>query len=146
MNSLGTGPAKASLAAGDRSRESPTTPTSFSTCAMITRWFLSTSRTCRISAANARASACQLFSLSVERICRLLPFWIWARGKRSWLVFTHAGREVGLPVLPTAEPQPDDPRSYLLAFSMAASAKWKSYLPSCGSIHAHAMGVSTVFR
>lgn len=83
MNSLGTGFANASLAAGDRSRESPSSPTSFSTCAMITRWFLSTSRTCRMSAANARESACKLLALSVERISTFLPFWIWARGKRS---------------------------------------------------------------
>src|ERR1039457_740053 len=37
-------------------------------------------------------------------------------------------------------------RSFLLAFSIAASARRKSYLPSSGSIHAHARAVSTVFR
>ena len=146
MNSLGTGLAKASLAAGDRSRESPTTPTSFSTCAMITRWLLSTSRTCFISAANAFASACQLLSLSVERTCKLLPFWIWARGKRSCLVFTHAGVKSDCPFFQLPNHSQAMRRSFLLAFARAASAKRKSNLPSCGSTHAHAIGVNTVFR
>jgi len=40
-------------------------------------------------------------------------------------------REVGLPVLPTAEPQPDQAQIALVGVSRAASTRRKSNLPSC---------------
>ena len=67
-------------------------------------------------------------------------------GKRSWFAFTHAGAKFDCPFFQLPNQSQTIRRLHLLAFSMAASAKWKSYLPSCGSIHAHARAVSTVFR
>ena len=92
MNCLGTGPAKAWLATGEWSREGPRTPTSFSTCIMITVCVSpSTSRICFINAAKARESASRLASLRVVMVGRALPFSSWMSGNRCWLVLTHTG-------------------------------------------------------
>ncbi len=76
----------------------------------------------------------------------LLPFWIWARGKRSCCLFTQAGVKSDCPFFQLPNHSQAILRSYWLALAMAASGMRKSYSPSSGSIQAHATGTSTVFR
>jgi len=139
MNSLGTGLAKAAFPKGDRSRESPMRPTSFSSWTMITRWVLSTSRTWRIKAAKARASASQLFWPRVESTSTDLPSVIWARGNRSWLAFTQGGAKLESPFFQLANHSHAIRTLFCRAPSMAASAMLKSYLlPRLDPVPGHA--------
>ena len=92
----------------ERSRESPSTPTSFSTCTMITRWVRSTSRMCRIRAAKARASACTI--VRAQRGEHLDGLAAVDLGAREAVLrgLDPGGSEAGEAVLPAAEPDPDD--------------------------------------
>ena len=54
-------------------------------------------------AAKTRASACTLFSLSVESTSMVLPLRIWTRGKRSWLALTQTGAKLEIPFFQLAK-------------------------------------------
>src|ERR1035441_7460109 len=99
---------------------------------------------CRMKAAKAFASALRLASLNVDRTSTVLPPASWARGKRSWFATTHTGAKLVSPFFQL--PNHSHAMRMLLARAswMMLSANVKSNLPSCGSIHAQAMGASTV--
>src|ERR1017187_9379117 len=145
ISSVGTGLAKAAPASGERSRASPSTPTSFSTCTMITRWVRSTSRVWRIRAAKARASACRLFGLSVESTSTVLPPRICARGKRSCAALTQAGAKLESPFFQLPNQIQTICTLFWRALSMSWSTRRKSYFPSSGSIQSHETPVRMVF-
>ena len=93
----GTDSAQARSASALRSRESPSRPTSFSTCTMITVSSAATSRRCAIRARNAAASAAAVSGPKGERCSTGPSPVISARGNRSTLVLTHAGAYVDWP-------------------------------------------------
>jgi hypothetical protein len=75
-----------------------------------------------------------------------LPSVIWARGNRSWLAFTQSGAKLDSPFFQLANQSHAMRTLFCRAFSIAASATLKSYLPSSGSIQFQAMPVRTVCR
>ena len=92
INSAGTGWAKTASAAGLRSRESLSTPASFSTCTIRTVCSRpSIVRRCFISAANARASTAAESSDKGESRSGVSPLSSCTRGKRFGSRFTHTG-------------------------------------------------------
>ena len=99
---------------------------------------------CRMKAAKALASAVRLASLNVESTSTVLPPASWARGKRSWFATTQVGAKLVSPFFQL--PNHSHAMRMLLALAswMTSSAKVKSNLPSSGSIHAQAIGASTV--
>ena len=80
------------MATGERSRESLSMPTSFSTWIMMTVCCCpSISLMCRIRAAKARASASRLASPKALSTSMLLPSFNWARGYFSKSFFSQSG-------------------------------------------------------
>ena len=112
---------------------------------MITRCDWSTSRIWRITAANARASASQLFWLNVESVSRVLPSPICARGKRSWSAFTHAGAKLERPFFQLPNHTRTIRSPTCLASSIIASTILKSYLPCSGSTQFQPTAIAVVF-
>ena len=96
-------------------------------------------------AANARASASQLFSLKAERVSAVLPSSICARGKRSWSAFTQAGAKPESPFFQLPNHTRTMRWPIFLASSIAASTILKSYLPFSGSIQFHPTAIAAVF-
>ena len=146
MSSGGTGPAKAALAASLRSRESPSTPTSFCSWIMSVVCAASIWARCCMNRTYARVSARTLASLKVERISTDWPDLIRTRGKRFWSAFTQVGTKLEMPFFQLPNQRKTIRWLFFRAPASRPSTREKSNFPSCGSTHAHATATSTVLR